>query len=106
MAERSHTPELSSGSEGEGEGESGLAPLLRRRPWPAARRPSARDLPGPAACDWLRAHSFALAGGCLVPCACLVAWYCSAVASFTWQSWATIALTLEALLHQFSNVLN
>jgi hypothetical protein len=96
----SNTHELSSEDEGEGEGEGGSAPLLRRRPRPAARRPSARELPGGrAACEWVRAHSLAVAGGVLVPCACLVAWYCSAVAAFTWQSWATIALTLEALLH-------
>ena len=35
---------------------------------------------------------------CLIPSVCVLASYYSVVDAFTWQSWVTIVLTLEALL--------
>jgi hypothetical protein len=93
-----------SGSESGSESEHDTAPLLRRE---KRRLPpgGTRDVSAArAACAWLRAHRCAAAGACLPPCACLAAWYGSAVEAFSWQSWATIALTLEALLLMAHNL--
>ena len=69
------------------------SPLLRQRVL-LARTRRKQTVPG----AWLRRHWIALTIAGLIPFACLISFYSSAVDAFTWQSWATIALTLEALV--------
>jgi len=75
------------------------APLLR----PATRRPAPFSF-FPQLSAAVRRHCFSLTVGGLIPLACLWAEHCAAVDDFTWQSWATIVLTLEALLLMAHNL--
>jgi len=97
---------MSSDSDSASDGEAGPLLPAAARPEPSAGSLARPGTPGPgrAVASWLLKHRVAAGAALAVPVACAVASRHSAVAAFTWQSWATIALTLEALLLMANNL--